>query len=107
MEPKQYLDDFFSKISKNEDKIRGVNAKLQYDFTGDNNGKWYVEIIDGKVQDVMEGTIENPTCVFTAKYKNFYNAFVGKANPTAAFMTRKIKLKGDMGLAMKLRDWSQ
>ena len=107
MQPRQYLEDFFYKISKNEDKIIGVNAKIQYDFSGDGNGKWYVEIINGRVQGVVEGTIENPTVVFTAKYKNFYNAFTGKTNPTAAFMTRKIKLKGDMGMAMKLRDWSQ
>ena len=105
--PKQYLEEFFLKISQNENKIAGVNIKVQYDFSGDNNGKWYAEIVDGKVQEVVEGTIENPTCVFKAKYRNFYRAFAGESNPMTAFMTGKIKLKGDMGVAMKLRDWSQ
>jgi len=107
MEPRVYLEDFFGKIAKNEDKMGGVNVKIQYDFSGDDHGKWYVEIVDGKVMGVVEGEIENPSCTFIAKYKNFHNAFTGKAKPAAAFMTGKIKLKGDKGIAIKLEKWSR
>ena len=107
MGPKEFLTDFLNQLARNKDKFAGISFKLQYDFSGDNNGKWYVEIIEGNIHDVVEGTIENPTCTFVAKYKNFYDAFTGKANPTAAFMTGKIKLKGDMGVAMKLQQWAK
>jgi len=107
MSPREYLEDFFGNIARNEHKMAGVNVKLQYDFSGDGNGKWYVEIVNGKVQGVQEGSISNPSCTFIAKYKNFYNAFRGKGKPITAFMTGKIKLKGDKGIAMKLQEWSQ
>ena len=32
----------------------------------------------------------------------FVDMFKGKLNPTSAFMTGKMKIKGDLGLAMKL-----
>ena len=106
MEPKEFIEDFLDQLAKNKEKMANANIKLQYDFSSDNNGKWYVKIVEGRIHDVVEGTIENPTCTFIAKYKNFYSAFTGKTNPTAAFMTGKIKLKGDMDIAIKLQKWA-
>lgn len=34
--------------------------------------------------------------------EDFVKMFAGKVNPTTAFMTGKLKIKGDLGLAMKL-----
>ena len=36
------------------------------------------------------------------KLEQILNAFEGELDPTAAFMTGKIKIDGDMGQAMKL-----
>lgn len=45
---------------------------------------------------------EEAECVLTASSETFQGIMSGDVNPTAAFMTGKLKLDGDMGLAMKL-----
>lgn len=40
--------------------------------------------------------------IFTSDIETFMNMFSGKLKPTSAFMSGKLKLKGDMSLAMKL-----
>lgn len=45
---------------------------------------------------------EEADCVLTASSETFQGIMSGDVNPTAAFMTGKLKLDGDMGLAMKL-----
>ena len=41
-------------------------------------------------------------CTITASQDTFQELFDGELDPTAAFMTGKIKIDGDMGVAMKL-----
>ncbi len=41
-------------------------------------------------------------CVLTADVETFQGLLEGDVNPTAAFMSGRLKVDGDMGLAMKL-----
>lgn len=41
-------------------------------------------------------------CIITASAETFQGLLAGDLSPTAAFMTGKLKVEGDMGLAMKL-----
>jgi len=43
-----------------------------------------------------------PDVTFTLKADNFHKMFAGKLKPTSAFMSGKMKMKGDMSKAMKL-----
>ncbi|ABV92526.1 sterol-binding domain protein [Dinoroseobacter shibae DFL 12 = DSM 16493] len=45
---------------------------------------------------------EDAECILTASSDTFQGIMSGDVNPTAAFMTGKLKLDGDMGMAMKL-----
>ncbi|MDD9718212.1 SCP2 sterol-binding domain-containing protein [Dinoroseobacter sp. PD6] len=45
---------------------------------------------------------EDAECTLTASSDTFQGIMSGDVNPTAAFMTGKLKLDGDMGMAMKL-----
>ncbi len=40
---------------------------------------------------------------FSASEENFEKIVSGEQNPTTAYMTGKLKIKGDMGAAMKLQ----
>ena len=42
-------------------------------------------------------------CIVTCSASDFMNVVSGKTNPQMAFMSGKLKIKGDMGLAMKLQ----
>ena len=50
---------------------------------------------------VREGD-EDAECTMTADADTFRGILEGDVNPTAAFMSGKLKVDGDMGTAMKL-----
>ena len=60
-----------------------------------------VYIADGAIV-VTEG-IGDADCTFSASEESFAKIVEGEQNPTTAYMTGKLKIKGDMGAAMKLQ----
>ena len=42
-------------------------------------------------------------CTISTSEENFLKIISGEQNPTTAYMTGKLKIKGDMGAAMKLQ----
>ena len=42
-------------------------------------------------------------CTFATSEESFEKIVAGEQNPTTAYMTGKLKIKGDMGAAMKLQ----
>ena len=58
-------------------------------------------VADGAIT-VTEGP-GDADCTFSASEENFEKIVAGEQNPTTAYMTGKLKIKGDMGAAMKLQ----
>ncbi|MGE0820764.1 MAG: SCP2 sterol-binding domain-containing protein [Candidatus Binatia bacterium] len=53
--------------------------------------------------DVQSGACENPNITLTMKESDYLDMINGKLNGQMAFMTGKLKITGDMGLALKLQ----
>jgi putative sterol carrier protein len=81
------------------DRIAGLNNTYVFDIEG--AGAWTVAIADGALT-VTEGAGEGD-CTISANEENFEKIVAGEQNPTTAYMTGKLKIKGDMGAAMKLQ----
>ena len=81
------------------DRIEGMNNTYVFDIEG--AGAWTVAIADGTVT-VTDGVGEGD-CTFSTSEENFEKIVAGEQNPTTAYMTGKLKIKGDMGAAMKLQ----
>jgi putative sterol carrier protein len=64
-------------------------------------GQWTVRVDDGQVS-VAEGAEEADTTL-SASQETFEKIVAGEQNATTAYMTGKLKIKGDMGAAMKLQ----
>ena len=79
-----------------------TNATIQFDLTGDNGGKWWVKIQDGKAES-STGEAESPQLTITMDAKDYVKMSLGQLDGTAAFMQGKLKIKGDMGLAIKMQ----
>lgn len=83
------------------DKAAGVNAVIQYDITGEGGGTWHVTIKDGTCA-VAAAAATNPNLTLTMSGQDWLDMLAGKVSGQMAFMSGKLKLKGDMGLAMKI-----
>lgn len=86
----------------NKDKIQGMDKTFQFNITGDSGGEWNAKIADGACV-VSEGTAENANITITASAEDWMNIVSGKLNGQTAFLTGKLKIQGDMTLAMKLQ----
>lgn len=83
------------------EKAQGLDAVIQFKFTGGEAGDWVAAIKDGKVE-VERGTHPSPTTTVTVDSADYIKLFTGELDGMQAFMQGKIKLAGDLNLAMKL-----
>jgi putative sterol carrier protein len=83
------------------DKAAGVTATIQYDISGDGGGTWNAVIKDGACS-VSSGPAGSPSLTVQMSGQDWLDMLSGKQSGQMLFMSGKLKLKGDMGLAMKL-----
>ena len=97
--------EFFNGLAEHidKDKIQGMNAIYQWDISGDNGGKWHAKISDGNVE-VSEGDAEDPNLTITVSDESWMDIVNGSLNAQTAFMNGKLKIQGDVSLAMKLQN---
>ena len=86
------------------EKAAGLNAVIQFEMTGEGGGAYYATIADGKCT-VTEGVALNPSMTLSAAATDYLAVVNGELNPMQAFMQGKIKMKGDMSLALKMQQF--
>jgi putative sterol carrier protein len=94
----EFFDTLPSRVSP--ERVEGMNNTYVFDIEG--AGTWTVAIADGAVT-VTDGASGDADCTFSATEETFAKITSGEQNATSAYMTGKLKIKGDMGAAMKLQ----
>lgn len=84
------------------DKAAGVDSVFQFDLSGGNGGKYWLKVSDGKYE-YGEGQHENPSVTLIASADDYIKIANGDMNAMSAFTSGKLKVKGEMGLALKLQ----
>jgi putative sterol carrier protein len=82
-------------------KAKGVHARYQWDLSGPQGGQWWIDVEDGKYK-MGKGKIDNPNVTFVAKDKDWVAVSNGQMGGTWAYLTGRLKIRGDQAVARKL-----
>ncbi|KAM9367527.1 hydroxysteroid dehydrogenase-like protein 2 [Phaethornis superciliosus] len=88
--------------SLSEEFVKSTQGVFQFELSGDEGGTWYIDL---KTKGGDAGFGKPPTAadvVMSMSSADFVKMFRGKLKPTLAFMTGKLRIKGNMALAIKL-----
>jgi len=86
----------------NKEAGKGLTAVYQFDLSGDGGGKWQVEIANDQCS-VKEDAHASPNITLSMTASDYLDMLAGKLNGQMAFMTGKLRIAGDMGLALRLQ----
>jgi putative sterol carrier protein len=95
------VNEFFAALPSRVDAAKTAGMSNSYVFDIGGAGTWTVKVADGAVT-VDEGDTGGD-CTISTSAEIFEKVVAGEQNPTAAYMSGKLKIKGDMGAAMKLQ----
>src|SRR4051812_34590853 len=79
-----------------------MNKTLQWNITGDEAGKYALKIANGTCE-LITGGVDKADMTLTVADKDWLAIADGKLDAVNAFATGKVKLAGDMMLAMKVQ----
>jgi putative sterol carrier protein len=102
MTTKEIFNEMQKRMDANPTKLAGIKAVYQFDINGADPGVYSVAIADGKGV-IAEGPHASPGITITMASDDFADLVGGKLNGMTAFMGGKLKVKGDMALAMQLQ----
>ncbi|MGE5247460.1 MAG: SCP2 sterol-binding domain-containing protein [Verrucomicrobiota bacterium] len=95
---KGFFDALEGKLAGKPSLISGMDCVYQFRV---GEAAYHVALKDGK-PSVGEGEAASPNCTLTMAEGDFLDLVSGKLNGQMAFLTGKLKVAGDMGLALKL-----
>jgi putative sterol carrier protein len=99
--PKEFMETVLpNKLAP--EKLAGLDMTLQFSITGPNGGDWVLTIKDNKAE-VKTGTMENPKITLKMKDEDYVKLVNGELSGQKAFMSGKLKFKGDMNTGIKLQ----
>ena len=91
-----------ARLQAKPDVVQKINAVYQFDISGPDGGSWSVDCTQAGGR-ISAGKVAGAKCTVAATDSDFLAIVNGKLNPQMAFMSGKLKIQGDMGLAMKLQ----
>lgn len=100
--PKEFFDNILPSRFKPE-KAAGISVVAQVNVSGPQGGSWTITVKDQKLT-VTEGV--NPNAELTLKMNptDFLDLVNDKLSAEKAFFTGKVQFKGNIAVALKLRD---
>lgn len=94
------IEDIVSGIQEKADGADPIGNSLKL-----NIGEKIVHIDGTGDKNEVTSEDKDADCVVSISEDNFKDLVKGDLNPMMAFMSGKIKIKGDMGVAMKLQSF--
>jgi len=101
------FEDLKKRVAATPDLVQQVNGVYQFDISKDGKTEsWTVDLKNGK-GSVAAGKAPKADCTLAVVDDDFVGMMTGKINSQQLFTQGKLKIKGNMGLAMKLTKLQQ
>jgi putative sterol carrier protein len=97
---KQKMEQAAEKITQNSDQVRQIGAIYKFVLDGEGGGTWIMNLADDP--GVTEGD-SDAQCTIKMSANDYVDMLEGRANGQQLFFAGKLRIEGDMGLAMKLQ----
>ena len=98
---KEYFDTLPRRFVASASK--GVSAVYQFDLSGEGGAQYRVAVTEGLI-DIAEGQHEAPTVTFKMTAQDYIKLTNGELDGRKAFMMGRMKIAGNMALAMKMQE---
>ena len=89
-----------SKLENRKSELSGVAALIKFDISGPDGGMWVVDLNDHSIG--IRESDESANCTLSATDSNFIKLVNRELKPETAILTGKVKISGDVALAMRL-----
>lgn len=101
MAVKESFQGLVNKVKEDPSHLGNLNVTYQFNLEGEEGGTYQLKFSDQTVE-YSETEVFDPEITMEMSDKNFLKLVEGDLNPTVAYMSGKLKVKGDLTLALKL-----
>ncbi|MDG5786113.1 SCP2 sterol-binding domain-containing protein [Evansella sp. AB-P1] len=98
---KETFEQLTAKVNENPSHIKDFQATYQFNITGETGGVYQLDFSNEKAIFSNDKQFD-PKITLELTENDFLKLVNGDLNPTVAYMTGKLKVKGDLSLALKL-----
>lgn len=96
----ELMDRIGQKIAGRSELLTTIAAVYKFALEGEGGGTYVVDLKEGLT---VKAADEPAGCTVRMSAADFVDLFEGRANGQALFFSGKLKVEGDMGLALKLQ----
>lgn len=97
---REKMEDAATRIAENKEAAKQIGAIYKFVLDGDGGGTWIMDLKEDPGVKEEDGDAQ---CTIKMAASDYVDMVEGKANGQQLFFTGKLKIEGDMGLAMKLQ----
>nr|XP_012624380.1 hydroxysteroid dehydrogenase-like protein 2 isoform X2 [Microcebus murinus] len=90
------------KESLSDDVVKATQAVYLFELSGEDGGTWFLDLKSKGGNAGYGEPSDRADVVMSMSTEDFVKMFSGKLKPTMAFMSGRLKIKGNMALAIKL-----
>jgi putative sterol carrier protein len=100
--PQELIELFRDRLKKHPEATKNVNTIFQFILDGEDGGKWWVDLTKSP-GEIGEGSHDAAKCTISMSAADFVAMVRKAANPMVLFMSRRLKVFGDLSMAFKLQ----
>jgi len=80
-----------------------LQATYAFELEGDGGGSWTVRVADGALL-VEDGSAAGANVTVRAQAADWMSIVEGRMDPQLAYLTKRLRVSGDLQLALRLRE---